>query len=265
MVCRLKFVVSALACSGLSIKPALARQSVYEKGEALLREVAARYQSLHTLSGELTEEWSYVGQEKTRRAQVALGKPNLARFEYEDTGELVVRDGKRVWRLDRQQSRYSKRIADPVYEGAIVSDENPIAFFFSTGRLTFKPVAEYIGTERVDGEDCQMVDASLSQGRERLYVGPDLLIRRITGKHNGRNFAYAFRRVTINPPIRPEEFTFQPPPGAQLMENPAAGNMLPAGTRAPDFQVKTFQGDRLQLHDLLKKRKAVVVHFWLYG
>lgn len=264
MVGRLTFVVSGLVCAGLWMKPAHADQSAYDKGEALLRQVAAKYQSLETMSGELTEEWSDGGRETTRRARVVLGKPNLARLEYDNPDELVVRDGKRAWRLNRRENRFSKVHADPSVIGPVASDENPIAFFFATGRLTFKPVAVFIGLEDVNGETCQIVEASLSQGRERLAVGPDLLVRRITGKHNGRSFSNTLSNVSCDVPIAGEAFSIQLPAGAQPYDKPSAAVFASTGSSPQDFSLRTFGGAVFRLSETLKQKKAVLVHFWSY-
>src|SRR5258708_1265866 len=199
--------IKVLALAALLIgtrSTALADGTKYEKGEALLRQVAARYASLESMTAEVSEEWRYSGKTIQRIGRARLQKPNLAGMDYTTPNELNVWDGTRVWRLKRDENRFYKSYADKVF----ITDENPLAFFFYTGRLVYRPVAEYAGTELIEGEQYQMVDASMSQGRERLFIGPDLLVHRITGTHNKQDFVITVTNLSMNLQLDPSTFIF---------------------------------------------------------
>jgi outer membrane lipoprotein-sorting protein len=243
---------------------ARADDSSWKKGAELLRQAAARYNAVRTMTAEFTEEWTAAGKATVRRGRAMLSKPNLARLDYTEPNELRVWDGNRIFALDRDKNRYWRH--NRVTAGAeVLDDENPIALFFGPTGLTHNPVAEYRGTERIDGADYEVVEASLSQGRERLYIGADLLIHRITGIHNGRAFTNSLNHLVADAPTGPSDFVFEPPAGARRLESRYTVRLLPVGSQAPDFLLTALDGRRLRLRDLLRKHKAVVVDYFAYA
>ena len=207
----------AALCVGTT-SAAMADGASYEKGEALLRQVAAKYTSLQSMTADVSEEWRYSGKTNQRRGSASLQKPNLSRLDYTTPDQLILCDGIRVWALTRSDNRFSRGYADTYGYTATMSDENPVSFFFNARRLVLHPVAELVGAEMLDGVQYQLVEASLNQGRERLYVGPDLLIHRITGTHNQREFVITMTNIALNVPLDASTFTFKVPPNARARD-----------------------------------------------
>ena len=249
-------LMTALACASPD-------GTSYRKGAELLKQVAARYDAMQTFAANVKEERRIGGKTTVRTGRVQLKRPNLARFELTSPNTLWVLDGTRSWWLQQDDNRYSKNYQ--TFASFAGMDERPYAFFTASGGLRAHPVAEWIGTETVEGVQYQLVDASLSQGRERLYIGPDLLIHRITGTHNGCPFDNALTNISVDAPIASQTFEFTKPSGAKLMEKQALASLAPEGAIVSDFSVVTFDGKSIALHDLLKGERAVIIHFWQHA
>ena len=254
--------LSLVAIIAASAVRACADESPYDKGAGLLRQAAARYETLTSMTADMTEDWQYSGNDVHRSGTISLLKPNLSRLDYSSPNQLQLRDGTRAWWLNREDNRFSKAYADPGVIGGFICDENPAAFFFYTRGLVYRPVAEFVGTETIDGVSYQLVEGTFSQGRQRLYIGPDMIIHRITGRHNGRSFINSLTNIVLNKPSQAADFKFEPPPGARPAEKPGTAKLIPVGSLAPDFTVTTFDGRKQRLYELLKKQKAVIVHYW---
>ncbi|MEW5883593.1 MAG: hypothetical protein AB1725_05145 [Armatimonadota bacterium] len=52
-------------------------------------------------------------------------------------------------------------------------------------------------------------------------------------------------------------------PAPQLEQYEA--NLIPVGTKVPDFELQTPNGAKLKLLETLKKSKVTVINFWFYN
>lgn len=63
-----------------------------------------------------------------------------------------------------------------------------------------------------------------------------------------------------------KSFAFKPPTGAtKEPSNALDAQLLPVGSKAPDFTLKTFDGKTIKLSQYVKGKKATLVNFWFYG
>jgi outer membrane lipoprotein-sorting protein len=250
------FTLCAVAAVSL---PAAAHADARDKGETLLKQVAAAYAAAGSLTAEVEEKMEWAKHKVHRRGKAVLSRPNLGRIEWVGEDKLNVWDGTRVWRYDIKANRYTKDYSSAAGTD-IAYSENPLSFLFNTHQLTYKPVAEHLGTEVVDGVEYQVVAASTSTGRSKLYIGSDMLVHRLTGNRNSHTLSYEVRNLTSGPARSAAEFAFTPPPGAvQGIKDP---KVIPIGVVAPDFAVTSHIAGRVTLKGLLERKKAVLLHFW---
>src|SRR2546426_1133511 len=80
----------------------------YEKGDALLRQVAAKYASLESMTADVVEESKYGGKTVQWLGKVSLQKPGLSRLDYTAPDLLIQCDGTQVWSLRRSDNRFSR-------------------------------------------------------------------------------------------------------------------------------------------------------------
>ncbi len=126
-------------------------------------------------------------------------------------------------------------------------------------------MAELIGSERMGETEYQVVEATLSQGRARLYVGPDLLVHQISGTRQKVPFTSTVSNVRLDAAVTPDDFTFRPPPGATMAAKAGTEKLLAVGSLAPDIAVRCLDGRSVTLKQLLHDRKALMLHFWAPG
>ncbi len=63
-----------------------------------------------------------------------------------------------------------------------------------------------------------------------------------------------------------KSFAFKPPAGAKKeSSNALDAQLLPIGSKAPDFTLKTFDGKTIKLSEFVKGKKATILNFWFVG
>lgn len=213
---------------------------------------------------------------------------NKATGDWEKTSDSMTHasDGKTAW-LVFFGGEYRKTKADRQghnIEGA----DMPTFDFFDSGVSIFIQAPKqrargqllrltYAGTEVWEGRTYRLVDweykvdynfgdevtkkvpGGVVTEKDRLYIGSDHLISRLTYTYNiGWSGERVLRNVKVNAPLTAASFKFTLPPGAHLPVPPPA--LLAAGTPAPDFTAVAPDGSQVHLSDY--KGKVVVLDFW---
>src|SRR4051794_34187568 len=103
---RLSLLVGGIGClASLAAAPSQADQ----KADALLKQVAAANKAAKTLTADIALSMSGQGQNMQVTGSVKLKKPNYARVEFgKPFNQLVVSDGKSLWRLMKDSNQYMK-------------------------------------------------------------------------------------------------------------------------------------------------------------
>ena len=149
---------------------------------------------------------------------------------------------------------------------------------------------EYIGKDEVNGVPVEVVEWRYTIAynypdddplyTSRLYIGEDGFPRKIVSSAEGGegSVAMAVNKEEVVTEIRemgkadPADYAYAPPEGADCKpvdpdHGLASGKYadLPAGTKAPDFTLKTAMGETITLSELAARNKAVLMIFWGYG
>jgi outer membrane lipoprotein-sorting protein len=260
-----------------------------DKAEALLQQTRAATAKLRTLRADV--EFTVKGRfgSSTSTGMVALKRPNLARFETTgDPSRLVVADGKNFFRASPGRDLYQKtelaadgrNLAIPLRPFG-----EPVLGFFSPdiiGRGRSGSAWRYIGRERLDGDECEIVELNTQtpEGAPgprkftlRYFISDrDHLIHQtvttFVDEAGTTTNVSRLKNVQTDAPIDDATFRWTPPATALLVPPTLADfekKLVPVGQPAPDFNLPMPQGGQLSLSDARKGKKATLVNFWFYG
>ena len=153
---------------------------------------------------------------KTEAGQLFLRKPGRMRWQYTaPAGKLFVSDGKYFYLYTPSANRVERT---KVKE----SDDMRAPLAFLLGRLDFqRDFRKFITRQR--GSDLSITAEPRSDSapftQVEFRVGPAFEIREleVTGLDNSV-MLYRFENEKLNPPLSDKLFRFQPPPGAEIVE-----------------------------------------------
>jgi outer membrane lipoprotein-sorting protein len=131
---------------------------------------------------------------------------------------------------------------------------------------------EYVGKEKVDDTECDVIKASKADSEYVVYLQADYRVRRTVGRDikpgAKSEMRTDFRNYVVDAPLDPALFQFRPPKGATEMETPSMAayeaKLVKLGKEAPKFTLPNPKGGQVSLTDLCKRNKAVLVNFWFY-
>lgn len=250
-----------------------------EKGDALLKEVAAQTKATEMLTADI--EMSAKTGERTvaQTGKLTLQRPNLVRMELAPAGQVpsFYSDGTNVWVLMDGGKQYQKMDANPEGKNLPVLWGAPIAYFFDQKPMSFNeaPAAtKYLGVEKVGDtsyEVVEMVSSEKDAPTIKLYVGPDKRLHRsvVSIKRGDRESVYSatLKNIKVGAAQDVKTFAYTPPATARPYERPNfEANLVKVGDMAPGFSLPTPTGGTpLSLSDITKGKKATLVNFWFYG
>lgn len=185
-------------------------------GQAIVRKVRATFESLTTLRArfEQTFEWKMVGESQKVSGTLAAAKGDRYRIETDD--QLIVTDGKRVWNFSKENNQV---LIDHMGKSADAPLMRELMVRYAEGY-----VAELKGQEAVHGSTCYLVELR-AKGEEfittvTLWVDRTLWIpvrvRQVDVNENVN--LYELQGVEVNVPLPASLFTFQVPPGAEVID-----------------------------------------------
>jgi thiol-disulfide isomerase/thioredoxin len=192
-----------------------------------------------------------------------------------------VSDGKSYWQqLGTTYRKYDEVTLQNMMTGAL----EPWDGFYDPRMSTYAGItaaekkgelreARVVGQEEVEGVLCDKISIVLNgeynsdrtEDRQIWYLGPDHLTRRCIWHHDYGKPGYpgytrdsTLHHIEVNPPTRPQEFTYNPPPGVTPEQPPQ--DLLANGTMAPDFTALDARKRPVKLSDF--RGKVVVLDFW---
>jgi len=197
----------------LALSPAAAETSLWK----LLQGVEQRYNRARTLQVRFEQSYSAGSRgRRTESGELFLRKPGRMRWDYSTpAGKLFVSDGKDIYFYSPSTNRVEKM--------KLKESEDlraPLAFLL--GRLDFKrDFGEFQVRAETEGHWITALPKSdrLPYRQVEFLVTPAFEIRRlrVAGQDNSvLEFRFAGERV--NPPLSDALFTFQTPPGAEVVE-----------------------------------------------
>lgn len=200
----------APATSPTAQKPSLVNESVAvqkqhkrdEKAEKLIKEMIKAYASLKSFKAKVVSHSNLNGEKKEGMGELKLQKPYFA-LDREGTlppyliaNDRVVRN---LFPVPGKTINYVEFKPDP--KGQNIQGELYICLFFGQPILDSflyrDATRRYVGTERVDGKLCHIVELSKTTRKRvlRLYIGEDRLIHRTL---NRSEFKDGFKSMVDN-------------------------------------------------------------------
>lgn len=127
-----------------------------------------------------------------------------------------------------------------------------------------------IGTERIDGEPCTIIEVSYMNGQRirKLWISERTnLPRRLEQSIKVASLMVDYEdwtKVEVNPTVSDSLFSWKPPAGWTEFHMPAIEDgLLPHGVLAPDFHLNQISGEGFTLSAQLGK--PVLMNFWRVG
>jgi outer membrane lipoprotein-sorting protein len=133
-----------------------------EKGEAVLRDAFKTLHDAKTFSADFNASMSIAGAPGpvTFKGTVLAMKPNLLRVEMKGPSTLVfAADGKNYFAYNSQPNTYSKTALEAAPTEFLGMWEGEIDAFFGGEKNLPKVTVTYVGTEKIDGVECDQVKA----------------------------------------------------------------------------------------------------------
>jgi outer membrane lipoprotein-sorting protein len=255
-----------------------------EKAEALLQQTRAATAKLQTLRADVEFTMKARFGSSTSTGTVVLKRPNLARFETTgNPSQLVVADGKNLFQASPGRNQYQKMELAADGRNMRIPFGEPVTSFFHPDTIGGGGSSRYIGKERLDGDECDIVevDIQIPEGvpgpkklTSRYFISDrDHLIHQtvttVVDEEGTSTNVSRLKNVQTDVPIDAATFRWTPPATARLFVPPTVADfekkLVPVGKPAPDFNLPTPQGGQLSLSDARKGKKAVLVNFWFYG
>ncbi len=196
------------------------------KGESTLK---AAFKALHAAKGltaTITQTVNAAGQPaQTLQGTVAALKPNLLKVELKGPQSMLyVCDGKNYYSYQSRRNQYTKTPAEAAPKAFLGQWEGEIdGFFGGEGNVALATVT-HMGTEKVEGADCDLVKAEPKPGTLGVPVTyavnqKDHRILRATLAFMGGGQMVTqtnvLSEVKINPPLKATDFKFTPPAGSK--------------------------------------------------
>jgi outer membrane lipoprotein carrier protein len=149
---------------------------------------------------------------------LVVSRPGKFRWEVgaRGSGQLLVADGKNVWFFDRDLEQVTVKPA-----GAALSS-TPAMLLSSTSNLRESFALTSAGSR--DGLDWVLVEPLRNEAdfRRALFgFGKEGLQKMIIDDRLGQTATVEFASITRNGPVKPEEVSFTPPAGADVIGTPA--------------------------------------------
>ncbi|HVV73606.1 MAG TPA: outer membrane lipoprotein chaperone LolA, partial [Verrucomicrobiae bacterium] len=185
--------------------------------DALLKKIEKRYNHAQSLKLDFSETYAGARSPVQKEAGVLyLRKPGRMRWEYTmPAGKLYISDGKNILVYtpgDRQAEKGRLKESEDMHA--------PIAFLL--GKLDFSKEFRSFET-RVEGSDTWIVaepkSENLAWSKAAFLATSDGEIHRvrITGQDQS-TLEFTFSNEQLNAPVTPALFTFNPPPGVEIVE-----------------------------------------------
>lgn len=190
--------------------------------DRFLKQVENRYNKVATLQVQFAETYGGSGRPaRTEAGVLYLRKPGRMRWDYTSpAGKLFVSDGRSVFLyLPSSNSVKKMKLKDTEDMRA------PLAFLL--GKLNFEK--EFRNTQaRTEGTDTVITaepkSDNLPYSNVEFTVTPSFEIRRLRVSNlDQTTLEFAFEAEKLNPPLANSLFQFQPPAGAEVVDEGVGG------------------------------------------
>jgi peroxiredoxin/outer membrane lipoprotein-sorting protein len=245
----------------------------------MLRKVTAAYQNLRSLSFTLQSYDSLrKPDQRLRTIKFRYLSPNKFSLQYvsekPNRGGLIVSDGRFIWEYYEDSNSYRKSDAVPSFQDWRASRQlgfagsalgNP-AFAEQLLRFYVNPELQLTPVEK-DGARCIKLKMSAVNNRKRvmtLFIDEKTLLLRsaesATDGDPNECYSEKYTDIVVAPPLTPADFEFKPPPGSVEEKAPPKIELLPVGSKAPDFAAKSTQDKEIKLSHY--RGKPVLLYFF---
>lgn len=257
-----------------------------EKSDTLLKEVQTATRAVKTLTADLSMSESFKGtdgkdQSIKMAATLRLKKPNLARIDFAEGGpaKTVASDGKSIYTL-MPDNQYQKMTVDAQGKNITLEWAAPVSMFF-TGQFSLfgttpPATTTYLGKQTIEGTEYDVVQLSDTKPfayTGKLYINSAKLATRldleIKQADQTVKLDAILKNVKVDASLADTAFAYELPKGATEYKPPTLEDMnkklLAVNSVAPNFVLSSPNEGKVELAQILKGKKAVLVNFWFYG
>jgi outer membrane lipoprotein carrier protein len=180
--------------------------------EALARKVDQRYNALHTLRMDFTEQLATAGVQKRESGVLELKRPGRMRWDYKQPqAKIFVSDGKTAYFYipgERQARKAPVKKLDDL--------QSPLRYLLGKSQIVKELEGLKLEGNVLSGTPKHMKDRV---ERVELAINPEGLIQRIVIEDiDGTRTEFAFANIQENVAIADQQFKFSPPPGIEMVE-----------------------------------------------
>jgi outer membrane lipoprotein carrier protein len=180
--------------------------------EALARKVDQRYNALHTLRMDFTEQLATAGVQKRESGVLELKRPGRMRWDYKQPqAKIFVSDGKTAYFYipgERQARKAPVKKLDDL--------QSPLRYLLGKSQIVKELEGLKLEGNVLSGTPKHMKDRV---ERVELAINPEGLIERIVIEDiDGTRTEFAFANIQENVAIADQQFKFSPPPGIEMVE-----------------------------------------------
>jgi outer membrane lipoprotein carrier protein len=183
--------------------------------------VQAFYNQTKTFQATFKQEYTIKmhDQKRTSEGRVVFEKPGKMSFTYrEPNGNRVVSDGKTLKVYEEQNHQMFEQPVDKSYYPAALS------FLMGQGKLTESFELSLVPQSQLKYENGYVLEGKpkdATPAYQRIFLFVDAAtaqVRRVTivDAQSNRN-TFTFDKPVVNTKVPPGEFTFEPPPGTQII------------------------------------------------
>jgi outer membrane lipoprotein carrier protein len=198
---------------------ALPAAAIGQEIDGLLKTVESRYNRAQSLKLDFSETYIGIGRPaQTESGVLYLHKPGRMRWEYTSpAGKIFLSDGKEVLQYtpgDTQAARSKlKQSEDMRAPLAFLLGKLDFAKEFKSFRTNVDPAGRWIIAEPKSD--------NLAYSEVEFLASSDGQIHRVrvTGQDRSK-LDFSFSNEQLNAPVSPSMFTFRPPAGVQVVEEP---------------------------------------------
>jgi len=185
--------------------------------DQLLKQVEARYNHAQTLQVLFTEQYTRPGEmRRAESGQLSLRKPGRMRWNYyQPMGKQFVSDGKYLY-LYTPEDRHAERLKMKETDDM----RAPLAFLL--GKLNFQKEFRNIQS-KPEGDATRVIaepkSDNLPYSAAEFVITADARIREVKVTAFDKSILdFTFNQEKLDPPLNPNLFQFQAPPGIRVSE-----------------------------------------------
>lgn len=264
------------ALIGLSpIASVRAEQNVDDRASTLIKKALEDRKKITTRTATVHLTLEVAGNKTTFAGKAYSMSPNKRRLDLEGgAGMTFLTDGRSTYMFIPSSNTFLRFPSRKSYTevGKKTSLDDAAVFGDALDFSEYDNV-RYVGTERIGGTNCDVIRGESKVSNCTVYIRPDLQVTRVMNEEvnseGSTRVQFDYGDIVLNPPLEPSLFEFRPPPGAKEILLPSLSELdaklIKVGKKAPRITISSAIEGTIDLPEISKGKKAVLVNFGSFG